>query len=55
MVTMGTLEERIDELIESKKSLAEEIVGTDESWLANLDNQAFRELIALDRSDAVVG
>ena len=55
MVTMGTLEERIDELIESKKSLAEEIVGTDESWLANLDNEAFRALIALDRGDAVVG
>ena len=54
MVTMGTLEERIDELIESKKSLAEEIVATDESWLADLDNQAFRALIALDRHDAVV-
>ncbi len=55
MVTMGTLEERIDELIESKKSLVEEIIGTDESWLANLDNQAFRALIALDRGEAVVG
>ncbi len=55
MVTMGTLEERIDELIESKKKLAEDIVGGDESWLANLDNDAFRKLIALDRGDAVVG
>ena len=55
MVTMGTLEERIDELIESKKKLAEDIVGGDESWLANLDNDAFRQLIALDRGDAVVG
>ena len=55
MVTMGTLEERIDALIESKKKLAEEIVGGDESWLANLDNDAFRKLIALDRGDAVVG
>ena len=55
MVTMGTLEERIDALIESKKKLAEEIVGGGESWLANLDNDAFRELIALDRGNAVVG
>ena len=55
MVTMGTLEERIDELIESKKSLAEEIIATDESWLADLDNQAFRALIALDRRDALLG
>ena len=54
MVTMGTLEERIDELIESKKQLADEIVGGDESWLANLDNAAFRQLIALDRASAVV-
>ena len=55
MVTMGTLEERIDELIESKKQLAEDIVGGDESWLANLDNDAFRQLIVLDRGSAVVG
>ena len=55
MVTMGTLEERIDALIESKKKLAEEIVGNDESWLASLDNEAFRKLIALDRGNAVVG
>lgn len=55
MVTMGTLEERIDELIEAKKQLAEEIVGGGESWLANLDNETFRSLIALDRGDAVVG
>lgn len=55
MVTMGTLEERIDELIESKRQLAEEIVGSDESWLANLDNDSFRALISLDRAEAVVG
>ena len=55
MVTMGTLEERIDEMIESKKKLAEEIVGNDESWLAKLDNEAFRNLIALNRGEAVVG
>lgn len=54
MVTMGTVEERIDEIIESKKQLAEDIVGSDESWLASLDNEAFRNLVALDRSQAVV-
>ena len=54
MVTVGTLEERIDEMIEAKKKLAEEIVGGDESWLANLDNETFRNLVALDRSEAVV-
>lgn len=55
MVTMGTLDERIDELIESKKQLAEDIVGSDESWLASLDIDVFRKLVALDRTSAVVG
>ena len=54
MTTIGTLEERIDELIESKKQMAEEIVGSGESWLANLDNETFQRLISLDHSSAVV-
>ena len=54
MVTMGTLEERIDELIESKKRLTEEIIGSEESWLADLDNDSFRQLIALNTGTAVV-
>ena len=55
MVTMGTLEERIDALIESKKKLVDDIIGTDESWLSDMGNDAFRELISLDRGQAVVG
>ena len=54
MVTMGTLEERIDTLIESKKKLVDDIIGTDESWLSDMGNDAFRELISLDRGQAVV-
>ncbi len=49
-VAMGTLEERIDEMIEDKKKLTGAIVGTDESWLTELDNEAFRKLIALNQS-----
>jgi SNF2 family DNA or RNA helicase len=49
-VTMETLEERIDEMIEDKKKLAGAIVGLDESWLTELDNDAFRELIPLNQS-----
>ncbi|MGZ8216676.1 DEAD/DEAH box helicase [Methylomagnum sp.] len=48
-ITLGTLEERIDRLIEEKKQVASLIVGNDESWLSRLDNQTFRELIALNR------
>jgi SNF2 family DNA or RNA helicase len=48
-ITLGTLEERIDKLIEEKKQVASLIVGNDESWLARLDNETFKELIALNR------
>lgn len=49
-LTLGTLEERIDQMIEEKKQVAGAIVGNDESWLAKLDNEAFRQLIALNRT-----
>ncbi|MEO0984381.1 MAG: DEAD/DEAH box helicase [Cyanobacteria bacterium J06639_14] len=48
-VAIGTLEERIDQMIEDKKKLAGSIVGADESWLTELDDDAFRELISLNR------
>jgi SNF2 family DNA or RNA helicase len=49
-ITIGTLEEKIDFIIEDKKKLASSIIGaTDESWLTELDNQAFLDLIELRR------
>lgn len=48
-VTLGTLEERIDQMIEDKKKVASMIVGSDESWLSKLDNDSFKALIALNR------
>jgi SNF2 family DNA or RNA helicase len=48
-VAIGTLEERIDRMIEDKKKLAGAIVGADESWLTELDNTAFQKLIALSK------
>jgi SNF2 family DNA or RNA helicase len=49
-VALGTLEERIDAMIEDKKKLAGSIVGADESWLTELNNEAFKQLITLNRS-----
>ena len=49
-VSMGTMEERIDAMIEDKKRLSSLVVGADESWLTELDNDTFKELIALRRS-----
>ena len=49
MVTLGTLEERIDKMIEDKQALANSIVGTDENWLTELNDADFHELIKLNR------
>jgi len=51
-VCAGTLEERIDEMIERKRSIAEDIVGTGEAWITELSNEELHEMLAL-RSDAV--
>jgi SNF2 family DNA or RNA helicase len=46
-VCVGTVEERIDAMIEEKKALAERIVGTGESWLTELSAADLRKVIAL--------
>ena len=51
-VCLGTLEERIDDLIESKRALAENVLGTGEAWLTELSTDQLRDLLAL-RRDAV--
>jgi SNF2 family DNA or RNA helicase len=52
-VCTGTLEEKIHDLIESKKLLAEQVVGTGENWLSDLDSDRLRDLLILDRSAAI--
>jgi SNF2 family DNA or RNA helicase len=44
---VGTVEERIDAMIEEKKSLADKIVGTGESWLTELSVADLRSVISL--------
>jgi len=46
-VCVGTVEERIDAMIEEKKALAGKIVGTGESWLADMSVADLRDVIAL--------
>jgi hypothetical protein len=40
-------------MIEEKKQLSSLVVGTDEGWLTELDNDTFRDLIALRRGAVV--
>jgi SNF2 family DNA or RNA helicase len=49
----GTLEERIDEMIESKRALAESVLGAGESWLTELSTEQIRDLVLLRREDAL--
>ena len=51
-VCVGTLEERIDAMIEEKKALADSIVGTGESWLTELSTADLRSVLTLS-TDAV--
>jgi len=51
-VCAGTLEERIDEMIERKRSIAEDIVGGGETWITELSNEELHDMFAL-RKDAV--
>jgi SNF2 family DNA or RNA helicase len=49
LISSGTLEERIDDMIESKRQLADQIVGTGESWLTELSTGELRDLFELRR------
>ena len=51
-IVRGTLEERIDEMIESKLELAEHIIGAGESMLTDLDTDALRNILQL-RTEAI--
>jgi hypothetical protein len=53
LVCQGTLEERIDALLDDKRGLAEAVVGSGEGLVAELDDAALRALVLLGE-DAVV-
>lgn len=53
LVCPGTLEERIDALIQSKRMLSSAVVGESEGWITEMDNTSLRALFDLD-SDAAV-
>ncbi|RJP32640.1 MAG: DEAD/DEAH box helicase [Candidatus Omnitrophota bacterium] len=46
---VGTLEERIDEMIENKKEIAEGVIGAGEGWLTELSTNELKELFALSK------
>lgn len=52
-IVSGTLEEKIDEMIEAKTELAEQIIGSGEQWLTEMSTDQLREILTL-RPDAVL-
>jgi hypothetical protein len=51
LVCEGTVEERIGQVIDDKRSLADAAIGSGEAWLTELDTDDLRDLVALDRTD----
>ena len=47
MITKGTLEENIDDMLRSKKHLANMTVVSGEKWIGELSDQDLRQLVAL--------
>jgi len=50
-IVAGTLEERIDEMLEQKLELAETIIGAGEEWLTELSTTELREMLRLRPAD----
>ena len=46
-VCLGTLEERIDAMIEEKKALAERVIGGGENWLTEVSTATLRQMVTL--------
>jgi SNF2 family DNA or RNA helicase/uncharacterized Zn finger protein len=47
MITKGTLEEKIDDMLRSKKNLANLTVASGEKWIGELSDQDLKQLISL--------
>jgi uncharacterized Zn finger protein len=47
LITRDTIEERIDAMIASKRELSDMTVRSGESWIADMDNDQLRSLVAL--------
>jgi len=55
LVCAGTVEEKVDRMLEQKRELAARIVGTGEQWITELADDELRELFALSAGAAVTG
>lgn len=47
LISAGTLEERIDQMIEEKRALAGSVIGTGEDWITSLSTDELRDVFSL--------
>ncbi len=52
-VCTGTLEERIQEMLERKREVADSLLAAGEAWITELTNDELRRLLTLDRQEAL--
>ena len=48
LIAEGTVEDRVAELLEQKRTLADRVVGSGEGWVGQLDDAALSELVTLE-------
>lgn len=46
-ISLGTLEERIDEMLESKQQLSDNVIASSEGWITELSTEELRDLFSL--------
>ncbi len=51
LVTAGTLEERIDKMLASKRGLADRVLGAGEDWITELSDDDLKQLVSLSEED----
>ncbi|OKP81874.1 helicase [Paenibacillus sp. P3E] len=48
-ISLGTLEEKIDEMLESKQQLSDDVIASSEGWITELSTDALKDLFTLRR------
>jgi hypothetical protein len=52
-VCTGTLEERIQQMLDRKREVADSLLAAGENWITELDNDELKRLLTLDRREAL--
>jgi len=55
LVCAGTVEEKVDRMLEQKRELSAKVLGTGERWITELGNEELRDLFSLSGDASVDG